>query len=114
MRLAICASALRDEDKITHVAEMLQEIDISHYSRDTLLLLLVREPANDRQREILVDAVADKETYTRQKAAKLVSAMELSKADYARLEGMLKYKNLISGKLYYPSFTSWMEQRWSR
>ena len=92
MRLAICASALRDEDKITHIAEMLQEIDISHYSRDTLLLLLVREPANDRQREILVDAVADKETYTRQKAAKLVSAMELSKADYARLEGMLKYK----------------------
>ena len=66
MRLAICASALRDEDKITHIAEMLQEIDISHYSRDTLLLLLVREPANDRQREILVDAVADKETYTRQ------------------------------------------------
>ncbi len=92
MRLAICASALRDEDKITHIAEMLQEIDISHYSRDTLLLLLVREPANDRQREILVDAVADKETYTRQKAAKLVSAMELSKADYERLEGMLKYK----------------------
>lgn len=39
MRLAICASALRDEDKITHIAEMLQEIDISHYSRDTLLLL---------------------------------------------------------------------------
>ena len=34
----------------------------------------------------------EEETYTRQKAAKLVSAMELSKADYARLEGMLKYK----------------------
>lgn len=92
MRLAVCASALRDEDKITHIAEMVPEIDSARYSRDALLLLLVRQPANDRQRAILVDAVADKETYTRNKAAMIVKDMKLSPENYVQLENMLKYK----------------------
>ena len=92
MRLAVCASALKDEDKITHIAEMIPEIDSSRYSRDALLLLLVRQPANDGQRAILVDAVADKETYTRNKAAMIVKDMKLSPENYTQLENMLKYK----------------------
>ncbi len=92
MRLAVCASALRDEDKITHIAEMIPEIDSARYSRDALLLLLVRKPANDRQQAILVDAVADKETYTRNKAAMIVKDMKLSPENYTQLENMLKYK----------------------
>ena len=90
-RLAVCASALRDEDKITEIAEMLGDIDVSRYGRDTLMLFLIREPANARQREILVDAVADKETYTRQEAAKLVKKMKLAPENYMQLENMLKY-----------------------
>lgn len=92
MRLAMCACALRDEEKITEIAAMIPEIDSSSYSRDILLLFLIREPANDRQRVILVDAVADKETYTRNSAAKLVKDMELSPENYVQLENMLKYK----------------------
>ena len=92
MRLAVCASALMDEDKITYIAEMVPEIDSARYSRDALLLLLVRQPANDRQRAILVDAVADKETYTRNKAAMIVKDMKLSPENYVQLENMLKYK----------------------
>lgn len=92
MRLAMCACALRDEEKITEIAAMIPEIDSSSYSRDILLLFLIREPANDRQRAILVDAVADKETYTRNSAAKLVKDMELSPENYVQLENMLKYK----------------------
>ena len=92
MRLAVCASALRDEDKITYIAEMVPEIDSARYSRDALLLLLVRRPANDRRRAILVDAVADKETYTRNKAAMIVKDMKLSPENYVQLENMLKYK----------------------
>ena len=92
MRLAVCASALKDEDRITHIAEMVPEIDSARYSRDALLLLLVRQPANDRQRAILVDAVADKETYTRNKAAMIVKDMKLSPENYVQLENMLKYK----------------------
>ena len=56
------------------------------------MLFLIREPANARQREILVDAVADKETYTRQEAAKLVKKMKLAPENYMQLENMLKYK----------------------
>lgn len=92
MRLAVCASALKDEDKITHIAEMVPEIDSARYSRDALLLLLVREPANDRQRAILVEAVADKETYTRNKAAMIVKDMKFLPENYVQLENMLKYK----------------------
>ena len=92
MRLAVCASALKDEDKITYIAEMVPEIDSARYSRDALLLLLVRQPANDRQRAILVEAVADKETYTRNKAAMIVKDMKLSPENYVQLENMLKYK----------------------
>lgn len=92
MRLAVCASALKDEDKITYIAEMVPEIDSARYSRDALLLLLVRQPANDRQRAILVDAVADKETYTRNKAAMIVKDMKLSPENYVQLENMLRYK----------------------
>ena len=79
-------------DKITEIAEMLGDIDVSRYGRDTLMLFLIREPANARQREILVDAVADKETYTRQEAAKLVKKMKLAPENYMQLENMLKYK----------------------
>ena len=81
-----------NEDKITEIAEMLGDIDVSRYGRDSLMLFLIREPANARQREILVDAVADKETYTRQEAAKLVKKMKLAPENYTQLENMLKYK----------------------
>lgn len=92
IRLAVCASALRDEDKITEIAGMVSEIDAASYSRDTVLLFLVREPANDRQRAILVDAIADKESYTRSAAAKLVKDMQLIPDNYTQVENMLKFK----------------------
>lgn len=92
MRLGVCASALRDEDKITAVVRMMGDIDPSKYCRDTLMMALIREPANDDQRALLVEAVADKETFTRQKAAELVKNMELSPENYTQLENMLKYK----------------------
>ena len=53
---------------------------------------MYKRQTNARQREILVDAVADKETYTRQEAAKLVKKMKLAPENYTQLENMLKYK----------------------
>lgn len=92
-RLAVCASALKDEDKITGIAMMLPNIDATSYSRSTVMLFLLSTPQNEKQRELLIGCVGDKESYTRNIASKIVSNMVLTKKEYLQMETMLKYKN---------------------
>lgn len=92
-RMAVCASALKDEDKISEIAKLIPDIDASHYSRSMVMLFLLSTPQNEEQRKLLVGCVGDKETYTSDIASKIVANMKLSKVEYLQLEMMLKYKN---------------------
>lgn len=92
VRLAICASALHDEEKITTIAGMLPQVDATGTDRKQLLSLLLLEPKNEKQRQYLVAAVADKEGYTRAFATTVVKRIHLSPENYMQLEEMLKYK----------------------
>lgn len=92
-RLAFCASALEDEDKITEIASLLPNIDVSSYNRSSIMCFLLSAPQNEKQRELLVGCVGDKEAYTSNLASQIVGHMTLTGSEYLQLEGMLKYKS---------------------
>ena len=90
-RLAVCASALQEEDKITAIAELLPQISTDYFERTSVMLLTLVPPYNEKQREMLIGCMADR-TYVGTVACELVSQMELSGKEYLQLEAMLKYK----------------------
>lgn len=92
IKLALCASALHDEEKIEKAASRLSEIDTSKYGRSLPMCLLLAYPVTDGQRRLLTEAVGDKETYTRDKAFVLINRTKLNGENYRQLEEMLRYK----------------------
>ena len=91
-RLAIIASALRDEEKITQIAKLLPKISADSYNRTSVMLLTLVPPYDAAQRELLIGCVGDRSD-TGFIAGKIASHMELLQKDYLQLEEMLKYKN---------------------
>lgn len=92
-RIAFCANALKDEEAIERVAVELPKFDIGNYgSRESLMTFLLAFPKTEKQKELLVEEIADKETYTRETAMMLVKNISLEKKHYLQLEKMLRYK----------------------
>lgn len=60
--------------------------------RSQLINLLLYEPGNRKQREILLGYVGNAEEYTAQRAYAIVMKLKLEEADYMILEDMLRYK----------------------
>lgn len=91
--LAFCANALKDEEAIERVAVELPNYDLGNYgSRKFLMCFLLAFPKTEKQKELLVEEIADKETYTREEAMTLVKDISLEKKHYLQLEKMLRYK----------------------
>lgn len=93
-QLALLAYILQDEEKITYMAGLLGEITSQggYSCRSQLINLLLYEPGNRKQREILLGYVGNAEEYTAQRAYAIVMKLKLEEADYMILEDMLRYK----------------------
>lgn len=93
-QLALLAYILQDEEKITYMAGLLGEItSAGGYSyRSRLINLLLYEPRNRKQRDILLGYVGNAEEYTAQRAYAIVRKLKLEEVDYMVLEDMLRYK----------------------
>ena len=72
MRIAFCASALKDEQLIIKAAGLLKDISGDSGYRVDALELLLREPDSTELFDILTHAVVDAETSTREMAYKLL------------------------------------------
>ena len=59
IRIAFCASALKDEDEILKAAGLLKDITGEYSYRGSVLELLLRQPVNAEMLKILTEAVAD-------------------------------------------------------
>ncbi len=84
------ARVLDDDEKIDFICEHLTEIDVGF--RSNALEFICEKIKTPNQREVLVNAAADKESSTRCKAVKMLSEMKLTDEDYITLEGFTKYK----------------------
>ena len=80
-QLAFLAYVLQDEEKITQAASLLSEMS-GGIGRSNLIKLLLYEPKNQKQREILIKAMGITEEYTSKTAVSLVKRMHLEREDY--------------------------------
>lgn len=92
--MAVTAYILQDEEKITDCAARLKDVATTGYgsNRSRLINLLLYEPANSRQRELLIGYVGNAEEMTSSKAFKLVKRLSLEDGDFAQIEDMLRFK----------------------
>lgn len=92
--MAYLASALKSNDKIDAVAAHLADVSVADsYFREDILKLLLYYPETERQRELLIQSLGDKESYTRGAASMMAEHIELNEKEYKKLEELLKYKN---------------------
>lgn len=93
-QLAFIAYVLEDEEKITKMAGLLGEVNREGYSstRGSLLNLLLYNPVNKMQRELLINYMGNSEVDTSSKAIALVKKLTLDKDDYRLMEDMLRFK----------------------
>lgn len=94
LELIYISYVLQDEEKITYMAELLGSIKETHYalSKGRMLNLLLNEPKNKRQRELLIGYVGDGKENTSLMACQLVNRLTLEDGEYMILEDMLRFK----------------------
>ncbi len=91
-QLAFMAYLLEDEEKITEMAALLSEVDGDSYDRSRLINLLLFEPKNKRQRELLIGYMGNAEADSSEKAIVLASRLNFTSEEYIMLENMLRFK----------------------
>lgn len=91
-QLAFTAYVLADEEKITQTAALLGGVSAGSYARGFLLNLLLYQPSNQKQRELLIQYMGNAEGFTSSKAAALAEKLEFTVSDYRLMEDMLRLK----------------------
>nr|MDE6924789.1 hypothetical protein [Acetatifactor sp.] len=93
-QMAFLAYVLGDEEKITDAAGLLSEVPRDGYysERADLLNLLLYNPVNRTQRELLITYMGNGEESTSSRAISLVKRLTLQKEDYRLMEDMLRFK----------------------
>lgn len=91
-QMAFMAYLLEDEEKITEMAGLLNEVDGDSYDRARLINLLLFEPKNTRQRELLIGYMGNAETNSSEKAVVLAKRLKFTSDEYELLEHMLRFK----------------------
>lgn len=89
--MADIADFLEDDEKIDYICGHLSEIEPG-FRRDVLLRINKRNKTA-LQRETIINAVADKESYTRNAAVNVLSKSKISDEEYIKIESFAKYKN---------------------
>lgn len=102
IRICAIANGLMDDDLMDKLAEMLSELDGQGSSRTNGVRLLFSRELTPRRRELLIDTLGDKETFTRNEAFKIAKEMEFAPEEYDRMCQLLRFRatdlrlNLIS------------------
>ena len=84
------ACAMEDDDKIDYLCGKLPEIESG--SRAHALEKIAARLTTRIQRDTVINATADRDSYTRQKAVEHLKKTELSSEEYAVIEKFAKYK----------------------
>ena len=90
VRLCITAFLLQDMEKIDAACTLIKECDAS--DRWQCLKIVLEHPKTSKQREVLTEALSNRDSYTRGIAYKIVENTTLEQSNYLQIEDMLKYK----------------------
>ncbi|MBD5502114.1 MAG: DUF4132 domain-containing protein [Lachnospiraceae bacterium] len=98
IRMAVLAYALNDESLTDRICCELSNIGESsdgryYSSRHQYVELLLHDPTTEKQRETLIDYVADRETMTQKSALVIVEGLELKEQEYRKMESFLRFKD---------------------
>ncbi len=85
-----CADIMEDDEKIDFICDHFSEFDTKkRYQVAKKAGKVIHTP---KQRETIINAVADKESMTRSTAVKILEKTELTDSEYKTIEGFAKYK----------------------
>lgn len=84
------AALTGDDDMIDGACPLIPEVDAN--SRRTTFTILLRRHSTPTQRRTVLEALADRETYTRADAYNYAKGMTLTHEEYAIVEGHLRFK----------------------
>lgn len=84
------AALTGDDAMIDGACPLIAEVDAN--SRRTAFTILLRRHSTPTQRRTVLEALADRETYTRADAYKYAKGMTLTPEEYAIVEGHLRFK----------------------
>lgn len=90
-KLCNIAAISGNDSLIDDASALIKECDPDH--RPSYFSSLLREPKTLIQRNAVIDALADKETYTRRAAYGIVKKLDLSSEEYKTIEGYLRFKS---------------------
>lgn len=93
--MCIIAYSLNEEEYINYTCKLIKFIDTEgpFLNREFYLQLLLHNPINEIQMEMLINALSDRDENTRNKAYEIINRLSLKEEHYKRIEDMLKYKN---------------------
>ncbi len=91
-QMAFTAYMLQDQEKITESSRLLGEVSGSCYDRKHLINLLLYEPKNREQKDLLIGYMGNAETDSSVMAIQMVKRLKLEPEDYVLFEDMLRFK----------------------
>lgn len=89
-RMFLIGYSLEEESYKDELCSWISELSTNN--RKNWLRLLLHKPSTEIQRNTLLYAIADKESYTRKTAYEIIDEMELTKEDFEELKSLLRYK----------------------
>ena len=89
-RICLLAAMSGEEDLIDAACPLVKEMDPNR--RNTLFSVMLRTQKTPTQRRTVLEAIADRESYTRNAAAKLADGMNFTPDEYRTIEAYLRFK----------------------
>ena len=90
-KLCNIAAISENNSLIDDASALIKECDSDH--RPAYFSSLLREPKTPIQRNAVIEALADKETYTRRSAYGIIKNLDLTCEEYKTIEGYLRFKS---------------------
>lgn len=92
VRMCAIANGLQLEAVMDELAERLSDLDGADSSRVSGVRLLLSRPTTPKRREILIQTMGDKETYTRKEAFGIAKKILFTPEEYDRMCELLRFK----------------------
>ncbi len=92
VRICAIANGLLDDDLMDQLAEHIPELDSQDNSRLAAVRLLLSRPVTEKRREILIQTLGDKESYTRREALEIAKKLTFTQKEYDLMCSLLRFK----------------------
>lgn len=93
IRMCVIANGLEDQEEMDYLAESLSELSSQDMARQKGVYLLLSRPDTPKRRQVLVNALGDKESYTREAAFAIAQRQTFRPQEYDKMCELLRFKS---------------------